>query len=743
MAKDRIAESPLLRAPIALAQLDSAARLLAFNERLVRLLAAAGPAPEEASLLDALEPASADLLRATIEALLRDEADDERELELRRAPGAAPASATLRAVIQRDPDTAGAVLLTLQERPDERPQAAEIASNRFRAIAAAADDCIFCKDSERRYTYVNPSMERLLGRPAAEILGRTPAEVFGRAAAEVIEAVDARTFAGETAEAVETLRIDGRLRVFHTVQFPLPTAAGSVAEISGIVRDITEREAAAEALREREERLRLVLDNAPLGVITLGLDERVRSVNPAFCAMVGCSEEQLLGRRVDAVVSDEDCPAARRVLTQLRSGELAAGELRLRFRAANGDAVSTVTRVGLARDGQGEPSFFVVLAADVRRQLEAERALRESEQRYRAVVDSSPVPIIVHCQSRIVFANPAAALTMSAQTTDDVVGRHIYEFLHPDYMGTVRGRVREIYDQRRHLEILEEKFVALDGRVIDVEVMAVPVDYQGEPASQVVFSDITERKRAEEALRRMNDELERRVAERTARLQALNRELESFAYSVSHDLRAPLRGLSGFSAALREEFGAVLGEVGQHYLDRIQESAGRMGELIDDLLSLSRVTRAAMHRQKVDLSQLAAVVGERVLEFSPARSVDLQVQPGLWCDGDPALLRVVLENLLGNAFKFTGRKPSAIIEFGALTESAPSVFFVRDDGAGFDMAYANKLFGAFQRLHAASEFDGNGIGLATVQRIVERHGGRVWAEGAVGRGATFFFTLEP
>jgi light-regulated signal transduction histidine kinase (bacteriophytochrome) len=244
-------------------------------------------------------------------------------------------------------------------------------------------------------------------------------------------------------------------------------------------------------------------------------------------------------------------------------------------------------------------------------------------------------------------------------------------------------------------------------------------------------NEIAERARAEEALR-----LAKAAAE------GASKELEAFSYSVAHDLRAPLRSIDGFSQALLEDCSDRLEADGKRYLKHVREAAQQMGELIDDLLNLSRVTRAELHRERVDVSELVRSVLERLRESQPDRQVDLVVQDCLVAQADPRLLDVVLRNLLGNAWKFTGKRASARIEFAAMTGEHSPVYLVRDNGAGFDGKYADKLFGVFQRLHAAHEFEGTGIGLATVQRIVRRHGGRVWAEGEVDRGATFYFTLE-
>jgi len=257
-----------------------------------------------------------------------------------------------------------------------------------------------------------------------------------------------------------------------------------------------------------------------------------------------------------------------------------------------------------------------------------------------------------------------------------------------------------------------------------------------------LMDEMTERRQAEAALRELNVSLEQRVNDRTAELLAANKELEAFSYSVSHDLRAPLRAMDGFSMALLEDSAGKLDETAQGYLRRIRAGSQRMAELIDDLLNLSRITRAEMRRERVDLTAMAEEIGAEFKVSCPDRQVELVVTRAMVVRADGPMLRVVLNHLLGNAWKYTARCAQARIEVGAQEQDGKRVFFVRDNGAGFDMAYVGKLFGAFQRLHSAQEFEGTGIGLALVQRIIHRHGGCVRAEGAVGQGATFYFTLE-
>jgi light-regulated signal transduction histidine kinase (bacteriophytochrome) len=252
---------------------------------------------------------------------------------------------------------------------------------------------------------------------------------------------------------------------------------------------------------------------------------------------------------------------------------------------------------------------------------------------------------------------------------------------------------------------------------------------------------ILQRGRAIAEIRRLNADLERRVEERTAQLTAVNQELEAFAYSVSHDLRAPLRAINGFSHTMLEDYGDQVDAEAQDTLQRIRAATVRMAQLIDDLLLLSRVTRSEIQLRDVDLCQLVREGVTRLCATDPAREVEAIIPQQRVVRADANLMRIALDNLLDNAWKFTGQRQAAQIEFGFQGQAGQTVFFIRDNGAGFDEAYAGKLFGAFQRLHASNEFEGTGIGLAIVQRIIRRHGGKIWAEGAVDQGATFYFTL--
>ena len=282
-----------------------------------------------------------------------------------------------------------------------------------------------------------------------------------------------------------------------------------------------------------------------------------------------------------------------------------------------------------------------------------------------------------------------------------------------------------------------------DGSCFPVAVSSLGFELEGRPLVRSLLLDISEQVAAEARSRSLNEELERRVLERTAQLEAALREMEAFSYSVSHDLRGPLRGIDGFSLALLEDFGGRLDDRGRHYLQRIRHGAQAMGQIMDDLLDLSRLSRKDLVREPVDLSGQARAILADLARQAPDRPLRAVVQDGLAVRADPRLMAMVLDQLLANAWKYSGRCPEPRIEVGRVAGGPASdpVFFVKDNGVGFDMAYAGKLFTAFQRLHDIAQFPGSGIGLTIVQRILVRHGGRVWAESEVDRGATFFFTL--
>ena len=397
--------------------------------------------------------------------------------------------------------------------------------------------------------------------------------------------------------------------------------------------------------------------------------------------------------------------------------------------------------------GTGSLVLLLILAGG-----SMERHIHERERtenvlgRQARLIDLSHDAIVTADGNRVITGWNSGAQEMYGWTEKEAAGQVMHELLRTSSAIPLTEMKRILAQEGRwYGELVHTRS---DGREIVVESRQVlQRDTAGRPAGYLEINrDITDRKRAEEEIRQLNTELEQRVRQRTAELETANRELEAFAYSVSHDLRAPLRGIDGWSLALMEDYCGEcerLDGKGRKYLERVRSETQRMGHLIDDLLQLSRITRAEMHRDSVDLSAAVESVAARLRDTHPRRCLEFAIRPGLTAFGDARLLEIALTNLLDNAVKFTGPRAHARIEFDTVACEGKTAFVVRDNGVGFDMAYASTLFGAFQRLHSDSEFSGTGIGLATVQRVVQRHGGRIWAEAAPDRGAAFYFTLGP
>ncbi len=470
----------------------------------------------------------------------------------------------------------------------------------------------------------------------------------------------------------------------------------------------------------------------------------IHQINRAARRFIG-EHAGYLGSHIHALLHPGDEPPERCPVCALIGRGLPVEGLEVHF--ADRDLWHLVS---LARvDHGGDAHAMVHVSRDITQRKLAERALQESHERLVSILDSVGEGIFgLDAEGVCLFVNPAFE-RITGWSAAEAIGREMHSLLHhtrPDgsdhpsaecpIVGTVSSGIP--------CHIADDIFWRKDGSSFPADFNSAPLrDREARvTGAVVVFRDITERREAEHELQLHRENLEQLVAGRTAELQAANRELEAFSYSVSHDLRGPLRAINGFSQALVEDCAEQLDDTARRYLERITDASSHMSQLIDGLLTLSRIMRRELEYETVDLSRLATEIAHRKQATEPERPVRFEIAPGLTAECDGTLIRLLLENLLDNAWKFTARVSEPVIEFGCIVgEGGDATFYVKDNGVGFDMRYTNKLFEPFQRLHTADDFEGTGIGLATVRRIIGRHGGRVWAEGEVDRHATIYFAL--
>ncbi|PTY05702.1 hypothetical protein DB347_15160 [Opitutaceae bacterium EW11] len=555
-----------------------------------------------------------------------------------------------------------------------------------------------------------------------------------------------------------------------------------------LLAEIEERKRTEEALRQSEQRFHAVFDQTFQLIGVLSVDGALLETNQAALTMIGTTAEEVVGKPFWLTPWWSHSPELQERI-RLAVREAAGGRL-LRLEVTHLAKTGQTRHVDFSIkpivDSEGSVVQLIAEGRDITARKEAEEAFRLNAERIDALLQLNQMASATEAEIMEYAFQAAVRLTSSrlgylAFVNDDEtvltmqlwskeamescrvqnaprvfrlettglwgeavrqrrpIVTNDYEAANPWKRGMPEGHVR----LKRHMNlpvIVGGKIVLVagvgnkDGDYNDADVRQLTLLMEG-------MWRLIERKRAEEAIRRLNQELDERVKIRTAQLEAANKELESFSYSVSHDLRAPLRSIDGFSRILLEDYSDKIDAEGRENLRTVRSASQKMGQLIDDVLRLSRINRTEMRLSSVNLSEIAEVIAADLRKSGPERNVEFAIAPNCIVQGDAALLRIALDNVFSNAWKYTGKKDSARIEFGVKDDPAGPIYFVRDNGCGFDMTYSKKLFGAFQRLHSTQEFPGTGIGLASVRRVMDRHGGRVWIEGEVDRGATLYFTL--
>jgi PAS domain S-box-containing protein len=511
-----------------------------------------------------------------------------------------------------------------------------------------------------------------------------------------------------------------------------------------INRNIQRRERDAAALRRSEDQFRLLVEGVrEYALVLLDAKGCVASWNAGAERLHGYTQTEVMGHGFGVLYSPEDREAslpAEHLAEAERKGSLEYQGWRSRLDGSRYFADSLLTAL---RGREGLRGFSLV-TRDITERRQAEMALRASESRFRRLADANLIGVIQADLDGVVReANDAFLRTVGYTREDLEAGRVRWDEMTVAEYREQDERVVQYLRNGGVAPAFEKEYQRKDGERIPVLIGAAALEGSSQECVAFVL-DLTERKRAEEEVRRLNETLERRVAERTRQLTESNQELESFSYSVSHDLRAPLRHVSGFADVLLKRSGEKLDETSQRYAQVIAESARHAGRLVDDLLAFSRMGRADLRKSPVEMKELFESAARELGPETEGRTIVWRIDALPAVEGDAAMLRQVVRNLLSNAVKYTKGKDPTEIHVGVAAEPSPegqTIFFVKDNGVGFDMRYVDKLFGVFQRLHTSKEFEGTGIGLANVRRIVTRHGGRAWAESVVGKGAEFYFTL--
>jgi PAS domain S-box-containing protein len=533
-------------------------------------------------------------------------------------------------------------------------------------------------------------------------------------------------------------------KTYSIFETPIHNPDGSFSSME-VFHDITAFKKAEQELRESEGKFRAIFEQAAVGVARVKCHTgQYLQANRTFCEITGLDPDEVTAATYNNVTHPDDVQESKDQITRMIAGEIRSFTIEKRYLHKDGSIVwANLTATPLWQPGE-IPENYIVVIQDISDSRIAQEALLQSELKYRTLHERMMDSYILTDMQGYIKEFNRSCQEMLGYSPGEMYQLNYLDLTPKKWHAMEAAIVQEQIIKNGFSDVYEKEYIAKNGNIIPIEMRTYLMkDLQGNNTSMwAIIRDISERKKTEALIMELNENLEEKVELRTRQLVAANKELETFSYSVSHDLRAPLRALDGFSLAVLEDYSEKLDQEGKQHLARIREASQKMAKLIDAMLLLSRVTKSEIRFSTVNLTELAECIAEDLNKIRPKRDVSWKISPGMVATADPALMKSALDNLLGNAWKFTSKHAKAVIEMGTLLENGDVVYYVKDDGAGFDMQYASKLFGAFQRMHSTSEFEGTGIGLATVQRIINKHGGRIWAEGNPEGGATFFFTLN-
>ena len=614
----------------------------------------------------------------------------------------------------------------------------------IRTLLESLAEGVVIIDNSGTILLVNSRAEQMFGYPKEELVGKPHAVLIPERFRKVHEEHEADYFAEPRIRPMgQLLDLAGRRR--DGSEFPVEISLGFIETINGVlvlalVSDITLRKQFEKRLRESEELFHLQVEGVKdYAIFMLDAEGNVLNWNAGAERLKGYRAEEIIGTHFSCFYPEEERNAGKPA-AELREaaveGRVADEGWRIRKDGSRFWADVIITAL---YDKNGKLRGFSKVTHDITGRKNVADALRSSEARYRALFRDNPIMIVtLDTDLTMLSVNPVCASQLG-YTIDELEGQSVLKLFHEDDRPAVAEQLRICLQNPDQVRRWQFRKVRKDGEMLWVEETAQAVyDLNGALNLLVVCQDVTERKQAEEEIKKLNASLAARAVE----LEDVNRELEAFNYTVAHDLRKPLTVVNGYCQAIRDSCSDNLDETCKDYLQEAYDGTWRMNRLIDALLNFSQLAHVEPHRETVDLSALAHEVAAELQLAEPERRVTFQIADRANAVGDAALLRVVLDNLLGNAWKYTAIREEGIIEFGTTEIAGKSVCFVRDNGNGFDMADADKLFVPFQRLPGTEECRGFGIGLATVERIIRRHGGRVWAEGEPGKGACFYFTLS-